>query len=96
MKNRNVKIAYSNEWKKSKIITNKEPAFYSECTISLLKEVPNEVSNKELIERWDNVSLTPPGNLRYIFHYHELLDAETTAKETYRVEEHNKLFGEKN
>jgi len=86
---RDVKIEYAQGRKKSRI-SKKDPGFYNGCTVSVLTGVPKEISNKEIIDRWDNVSLLKVGELRYRFCYYELLDAETTQTENYRVSEHNK------
>jgi hypothetical protein len=86
---RDVKLEYAQGWKKSRI-SKREPGYYNECTVSVLQNVPDNVSDKEIITRWDNVCLTKVGELRYVFHYYELIDAETTAKEDYRVNEYNK------
>jgi hypothetical protein len=89
MKTRDVKIEFGDMYKKSKI-SKKEPGYYNTCTVSLLKGVPQEIGNEELIERWDKVSICPPGVLRQHFHFYELLDAEATAREDYKVSEHKK------
>lgn len=86
---RNVKIEFGQGYKRS-LISKKETGFYDSCTVSLLKNVPDQVSNPELIERWDAVSMTQVGELRLMFDYYELIDSETTAREDYRVIEHNK------
>jgi len=86
---RDVKLVFSMGWRKSRIEKAREPGFYNDCTVSLITNVPDEVSDSELIERWDAVDVSN-GKLIYRFNYYALLDAETTAKEDYRVAEHNK------
>lgn len=86
---KDIKLEYAQGWKKSRI-SKKDPGYYNNCTVSLLQKVPDEVSDKDIIERWDDVCLGKTGELRHVFSYYELIDAETTAKEDHRVTEHNR------
>mgnify|MGYP001594989545 CR=1 FL=1 len=86
---RDVKIAFAQGWKKSKITLDKAVGYHNDCTVSVITGVPKEVSNQDLLSLWDYAKLeTPLGKHR--FTYYELLDAETTKDEDYRVAEHNK------